>query len=285
MADDIRELSTRLARDPGSLVYSELAEALRRGGQRDEALRVVQHGLSRNPQHADGYDCLARIQADLSDLAEARAAWERALAIDPEHTGALKGIAFLYYRQGDAKRAADVLEHALAADPTDAAAQRALAMVRGSAPAAAPAESSGPAARSASVAERGGVASGTGAEELPPVFSGLEGATADILLLDARGLVVAGGLKSAGGTDASELAAAALAGVSGEASRTASYLGLGGWNAIVAEADTANLVLAPVGDGALLMVRRDKSIPVGLALRFAERARGAASRWLAGQGA
>ena len=83
----------------------------------------------------------------------------------------------------------------------------------------------------------------------------------------------------------SELAAAALAGVSGEAARTTGYLGLGAWGTIVAEADSATIVLAEVTDGALLLVRRDRSIPVGLALRFAERARGAAAAWLAGQGA
>jgi predicted regulator of Ras-like GTPase activity (Roadblock/LC7/MglB family) len=119
----------------------------------------------------------------------------------------------------------------------------------------------------------------------PAVFEGFDGAAADILLLDERGLVLAGGISGAGGADASELAAAALAGVSGEAARTAEYLALEAWHTIVAEADTANLVVAPVGEGALLLVRRDRSIPVGLALRFAERARGAALLWLAGQGA
>jgi len=114
----------------------------------------------------------------------------------------------------------------------------------------------------------------------PPVFAGLEGATADMLLLDAHGLVMAGGLRAPDGSDASELAAAALAGVSGEATRTSGYLALGNWTAIVAEAEQANVVLAPVGEGALLMLRRDKSTPVGLALRIAERARKAAAAWL-----
>jgi predicted regulator of Ras-like GTPase activity (Roadblock/LC7/MglB family) len=112
------------------------------------------------------------------------------------------------------------------------------------------------------------------------VFAGFEGATADILLLDGRGLVLAGGLRAADGADVSELAAAALAGVSGEAERTAEYLRLGGWNAIVAEAERANLVLAPVEGGAMLMVRREKSTPVGLVIRITERARAAARRWL-----
>ena len=119
-------------------------------------------------------------------------------------------------------------------------------------------------------------------QERPPVFDGLEGANADILLLDARGLVMAGGLRNDQGVDVSELAAAALAGVSGEASRTTGYLSLGDWSVIVAEAENANVVLSPVGEGALLMARRDRSTPVGLAIRIAERARGAAARWLAG---
>jgi predicted regulator of Ras-like GTPase activity (Roadblock/LC7/MglB family) len=117
------------------------------------------------------------------------------------------------------------------------------------------------------------------------VFRGLEGSTADILLFDDRGLVVAGGLSAVDGSDVSELAAAALAGVSGEATRTAGHLGLGGWEAIVAEADRANLVLAPVGPGALLLVRRDRSVPVGLTVRVAERAQAAARGWLERQGA
>lgn len=271
MADDIRALSALLARDPSSLVYADLAEALRRRGQQAEALRVAEFGLARHPQHADGHDCLARICADLGDYERARTAWERALEIAPEHGGALKGIGFLFFRQGDPKRAADALEHALAVNPADDGARRALESIRGRAQV-----SPSPVAPAAPAPEEG---------DRPPVFMGLEGATADILLLDARGLVVAGGLKDERGADASELAAAALAGVSGEASRTAGYLALGGWGTMVAEAETANLVLAPVGEGALLMVRRERSIPVGLALRFAERARGAAHRWLEGQGA
>lgn len=280
MADDIRALSAVLARDPSSLVYADLAEALRRRGQREEALRVAEFGLGRHPQHADGHDCLARICADLGDHARARTAWERALEIAPEHAGALKGIAFLFFRQGDVHRAADTLEHALAANPADDGVRRALESIRVGSPAgpsASVAPPTAPSGRPEAELPQG--------DDRPPVFVGLEGATADILLLDARGLVVAGGLKDERGADVSELAAAALAGVSGEASRAAGYLALGGWGTIVAEAETANLVLAPVGEGALLMVRRERSIPVGLALRFAERARGAAHRWLEGQGA
>jgi len=87
------------------------------------------------------------------------------------------------------------------------------------------------------------------AEARPAVFAGFEGANADILLLDGRGLVLAGGLRAGDGGDVSELAAAALAGVSGEAERTGAYVGLGAWSAIVAEAEHANVVLAPLEGG------------------------------------
>jgi tetratricopeptide (TPR) repeat protein len=359
VADDIRSLSAALARDPASLHYVDLAEALRRRGKLSEALQCVVHGLGRHPEHADGYDCLARIHSDLGDMAQARSAWERALAIVPEHIGALKGIGFLYYRQGETKRATDALEHALAASPDDEAVRRALETIRSQSPqsptsgaqspqsqqspqegggssrttrpieqplsdaprpslsdfaprrtpadvpqlratasallaeqiAAADAEASAResgASRAAGASSRSSASSAPGPsapppEQRPPVFAGLEGATADILLLDARGLVMAGGLKAANGADVSELAAAALAGVSGEATRTVGYLGLGAWSTIVAEAEHANVVLSGVGEGAMLMLRRDRSTPVGLAARIAERARQAAATWLAAQ--
>ncbi len=52
----------------------------------------------------------------------------------------------------------------------------------------------------------------------------------------------------------------------------------------MAEAETGNVVLAPVAADALVMVRRERSTPVGLALRIAEKARAAAERWLQGVG-
>ena len=130
MADDVRSLTAALARDPSSLAYAELAESLRRRGQRDEALRVALHGLARHPQHSDGHDVLARIYSDLGDLDRAQLAWGKVLELAPEHPGALKGVAFVRFRQGDVRAATEALERALAVDPADEAAQRALDTMR-----------------------------------------------------------------------------------------------------------------------------------------------------------
>jgi tetratricopeptide (TPR) repeat protein len=279
MRDQIRRLSETVAREPSSLDYAELAELLRRRGQPEEALQVALQGLTRNPMHADGHDALARIYADLGDLERARLAWSKALEIAPDHAGALKGIAFLLFRQGDARGAAAALDEVLAANPSDEPARRALetmqaAEQRVSAAARPPAAPDQPEPPKAEPSGR-----------RPGIFQGFDGATDDILLLDQRGLIVAGGVTGDGGADVSELAAAALAGVSGEAARAGEYIGLGAWRTIMAEAEAANLVVAPVGERALVLVRRDRSTPIGLALRFAERARDVASAWLKGQGA
>ncbi len=285
MPDDIRALTGVLARDPASLAYADLAEALRRRGQYEAALQVALQGLTRHPMHAAGHDTLARVYADLGDLERARLAWSKVLELVPDHAGALKGMAFVRYRRGDATGAATALEQVLAASPGDDAARRALESVRP-----VPSRPGAKDGRESASAPAPGTAPTpsplpTPSPQAPGVFRGFDGAGEDLLLLDQRGLVLAGGITSSRGGDASELAAAALAGVSGEAARTAGYLALGSWHTIVAEAETANLVVAPVGEGALLLVRRDRASPVGLTLRFAERARSAALAWLAGQGA
>jgi len=279
MRDEIRRLSETVAREPSSLAYAELAEQLRRRGQPEEALQVALQGLTRNPMHADGHDALARIYADLGDLERARLAWSKALEIAPDHAGALKGIAFLLFRQGDARGAAAALDEVLTANPSDEPARRALETMQ------AAEQRVSAAARPPAVPDQPEPQRAEPSGRRPAIFQGFDGATEDILLLDQRGLIVAGGVTGAGGADVSELAAAALAGVSGEAARAGEYIGLGRWRTIMAEAEAANLVVAPVGERALVLVRRDRSTPIGLALRFAERARDVALAWLEGQGA
>ena len=102
MSDDIRMLTARVAEEPTSLAFLELAEALRRRGQLDAAGKVARGGLIRYPGLADAHDLMARILSDQGDFAGAFDAWSDALRLDPMRTGALKGIAFLYFQAGDA---------------------------------------------------------------------------------------------------------------------------------------------------------------------------------------
>lgn len=130
MTDDIRTLTARVADEPTSLAFLELAEALRRRGQLEAAVKVARGGLSRYPGLADAHDLMARILSDQGDLAGAFDAWADALRIDPMRTGALKGIAFLYFRAGDVAAAVEHLQRAAEADPDDVSIAQALARVR-----------------------------------------------------------------------------------------------------------------------------------------------------------
>src|SRR4051812_37331331 len=129
MADEIRRLSDDLARDPSSLVFLPLADALRRTGQLDVAMRVALRGLDRHPYLADAHDVLARIHADRGDVERAADEWEMALRLDPSHAQASLGLGFVDFRRGDFESAERRLS-AAAADGENPAVAAALAHVR-----------------------------------------------------------------------------------------------------------------------------------------------------------
>ena len=280
MADDVRALSAQLAQDPQSLVFLRLAEALRRKGQLDAALRVALNGLERHPHLADAHDLYARVLTDKHDYERAFDEWDMALRIAPNHTGALKGLAFLYFKVGDLQQAEAHLELAKRIEPDDPSITQAIAMVKGGtappvpgAPAPPPVPSPIPPAP---------VAQAEAAAPLDEsrVFAGLEGAQEGLVLLDAAGRVLGGALRNPTGSDVTDAVAAYLAGVSQEAARTAKLLGLGTWSGLSAEGRHGNVHLSQPSKEALLLVVRDRGVPLGRLAILAQRATAMARRWL-----
>ena len=88
MSEEIRRLSEELARDPSSLVFLQLGEALRRAGQLDLGLKVAHRGLERHAHNADAHDLLARIRVDRGELQDAFDEWDMVLRLAPNHVGA-----------------------------------------------------------------------------------------------------------------------------------------------------------------------------------------------------
>ncbi|OLC07491.1 MAG: hypothetical protein AUH41_10325 [Gemmatimonadetes bacterium 13_1_40CM_66_11] len=112
------------------------------------------------------------------------------------------------------------------------------------------------------------------------MFAGLEGANEGLLLIDGAGRVLGGALKDGAGTDVTDAVAAYLAGVSQEAARTVKLLGLGAWNGLSAEGQRGNVHLAHPTPEALLLVVRERGMPLGRLTILAQRATIMARRWL-----
>lgn len=291
MTEDIRTLTTRLAEEPGSLAFLELAEALRRRGQLEAAGKVARGGLSKYPGLADAHDLMARILSDQGDLAGAFDAWADALRIDPMRTGALKGIAFLYFRAGQADAAIEHLQRAAEADPDDESIAQALVKVRresrsvshrpvepaaGPEPAAATDPASAPAPSPAPSPVPSPLPD---AAEPGSPFAEMDGGRS-LVLVDANGLRLAGSLPSPSGEETGDRVAAQLAGVSREAARATRLLGLGTWQSITLESSDGHFVLVrPTGE-TVLLAAREQSLPMARVVLLAERAARAAKQWL-----
>jgi tetratricopeptide (TPR) repeat protein len=266
VTDDIRGLTARLADEPGSLAFLELAEALRRRGQLDAAYKVARGGLARYPGLADAHDLMARVLSDQGDLAGAFDAWSSALQLDPMRTTALKGIAFLYFRAGDGAAAVEHLQRALEVDPDDPTIRQAIMRL-------------GPEQRNPATLPE------PQTESPPPgLFDEMDGGERGLLLVDANGLRVGGRLPGQDGGDLGDRVAAQLAGVSREAARATRLLGLGGWQSIAIESPDGHLVLAQPTPDTVLLAARDTSLPMGRVGLLAERAVRAARIWLESQG-
>jgi tetratricopeptide (TPR) repeat protein len=272
VTDDIRALTARLAEEPGSLAFLELAEALRRRGQLDAAHKVARGGLARYPGLADAHDLMARVLSDQADLAGAFDAWSSTLQLDPMRVSALKGLAFLYYRAGDRGAALEHLQRALDVDPDDRSVAQALARIAAE-------------RRTDEAASSTGTPAAVPAPAPPPAaasspFDGVEGGERGLLLVDANGLRLGGRLEAPDGGDSSDRVAAQLAGVSREAGRATRLLGLGAWHAIAVESPDGHLVLAAPTSDTVLLAAREPSLPLGRVTLLAERAARAARTWL-----
>jgi tetratricopeptide (TPR) repeat protein len=294
MPDDIRAMTAELAADPASLVFLDLAEALRRRGQLDAAQKVTRTGLARYPELAAAHDLAARIFVDRGELDRAFEAWVTALKYDPAILGAHKGLGFLYFRAHDLASAEKHLAYVAEADRADAGAQAALERVRAAAEVNAwtgatdgPDEPVAPVRRQPSAPTQGdaelpfsfdieaGAESGEHA-----VFAGLEGGSDSLLLVDGNGLRLGGGLRSAGALDVGDAVAAQLAGVAREAARTARLLALGDWRGLAVESPDGSCYLVAPTSQTLLFTARGPDLPMGRVARLAERAAVAARRWL-----
>lgn len=263
MADDIRRLSDELARDPSSLVFLQLGEALRRQGQVEIALKIALRGLERHPHHAEAHDLVARIAVDRGDFARALEEWETVLRLAPDHLGAMKGLGYICFQQGRFDDAEQYLSRAAAGGAGDDV-SNALEMVR----------------RSSGITAAWSPEPSAGSDP-QRIFADLlldDGQTA--LLLDGNGYVLGGLYLDAMGADVSQDIGAQLSGISDEVERSMRHLEIGSWRSIVFETQVAVVAMAPAADDSLVVVAASRSTPLGLLRRLLDRCGARAAGWL-----
>jgi tetratricopeptide (TPR) repeat protein len=233
-----------------------------------------------------------------NDVARARQHLERAALIRPDDTTVQEALRLIRHRETAGARARPdtamlgtvrpqpaAVEPAAPAPPSPTphrsayspppAASPSPGAVPTPAPAPAPAPASAPVAAPRREAPR---------YELPRdparLFDSLmaAGPLLGILLLDRRGLVLAGGMRTEGA--AVEELGAIIGAAIDEAIRTVTHLSLGDWKSLVLESEAAVLQVAPVTEEALIIVAARTGTPMGWILRASAQAAITAERYV-----
>jgi tetratricopeptide (TPR) repeat protein len=111
------------AKDPRSRAFAALAEAYRRAGMLDEAIKVAEEGLQNHPQLQSALTTLGRAYFQKGELEKARPLLERVIAQSPDNLAAQRALGELYFQLGESQLARTALQAVLRASPADPEAQ------------------------------------------------------------------------------------------------------------------------------------------------------------------
>lgn len=221
-----------------------------------------------------GFSCLEQDQ-----LSKARQLLERAALLRPGDAAVQEALRLLGARQERESRPAWGSAGSgtggwafvdTSPEVTTSPASPAASVEPGSAPGPAFTAHSNAAAPPGGSGQAGGSASGASYEDPGALFDSVigSGPLLGVLLLDARGLVLAGRLDDAA---QGEALGALLGGVIEEGVRVARHLALGAWSGLLLETDSALLHVAPSTAGTLVVLAR-RDAPTGWLLRTAAHA-------------
>jgi tetratricopeptide (TPR) repeat protein len=176
MDDNARtgELRRKLEKDPGSRLFAQLAEELRKDGKHDEAISVARKGLEKNPNYPSARLTLARALLDSGRPAEARPELESIVKASPDNIMASRLLGDALAELGETAQALQQFEKTLRISPGDKAVLERIAELKGRLAAPAPAPEAVPeplAATSASASPVVPVEEPAPAASLPSVFA------------------------------------------------------------------------------------------------------------------
>jgi len=115
----IAELERRLAAEPTSRVFLDLARAYHEVGQFEKAADVCSRGLQKHPGWLSARVMLGRIQFEMGTLDEAKQSMQQVLDAAPDNLVARRVLAEISLEQGDREGALDRYRALLAFNPAD----------------------------------------------------------------------------------------------------------------------------------------------------------------------
>jgi tetratricopeptide (TPR) repeat protein len=97
----IQELRRRVAADPASIAFAQLAEEYRRAGDYEQAVRVCRTGLAQHPTYLSARVTLGRALLELQQFDEAATELDFVVHAAPDNLAAIRALAEIHQRRGD----------------------------------------------------------------------------------------------------------------------------------------------------------------------------------------
>jgi tetratricopeptide (TPR) repeat protein len=130
----IRRQEERLARDPASLAFAQLADLYRKAGRMRDAVALCRNGLTRYPHYTTARLILAKALVADGQLAPAQVELDAILETSPKDVQCHRLAAEIQRRLGHIDEAVRHLEAAVALDPGDRESQGLLSLLRAAGP-------------------------------------------------------------------------------------------------------------------------------------------------------
>ncbi len=128
--EEIEKLRAKLEKDPDSKVFLPLAEEYRKEGMLDEAIEVLQKGLSKYPQYTSARVALGKIYFEKGETEKAKEAFEEVIKTVPDNLFAQRKLAEIYFNEGNLERALMHYEKVLELNPLDEEVQSLVAALK-----------------------------------------------------------------------------------------------------------------------------------------------------------
>ncbi|MGD2215830.1 MAG: tetratricopeptide repeat protein [Gemmatimonadales bacterium] len=250
----LQSLSEEVATNPNSTAFVELAAAYRERGDTERALRLCLRGLQRHPTHVEAHFELGLIYEARGERELALDEWGIVRQLAPDHVASRLALIRLYLDEQRYVDAEIELKAAHELAPSSSAVKELWQALQ--------------AAQREMAPDQPESAAST------DIFTGLqqEGpGTLGVLLVGRDGQLLEGRMTRRG-AESDRMLGVTLNGARSEATRVASYLGMGKLQGMVIESAVARLTVSPVSGGIVIVATRAE-VPAGQAARLVQRAR------------